>query len=302
MQPNEFLALFSSLYPLQVQDFLRLGGSGENLSSPGLAMDWLRSRMSGDGEVSQRIEAAQCERVYRLHEDLLTKSIFYIYPGHQDYPKNFFQAEPLPLIIYYRGQLPATKQKRLAVVGSREIQAELGDWLEIELGQYLSRQRSVVISGGARGVDQIGHRVALRHNVPTVVFLPSGLENIYPRDFASWVSYIMESGGCLMSEFPPDVPMRRYHFAKRNRLIAAFADLVLIAQAARASGTMMTAKHALQMGRSLCVVPQAPFLPEALGGIDLIADGAMVVRDWRDLLLAMDTSGPNCFESPNCVE
>ncbi|MEN0058951.1 MAG: DNA-processing protein DprA, partial [Bdellovibrio sp.] len=173
--------------------------------------------------------------------------------------------------------------RALSVVGSREPCYDSLQWMEKELSAFCEEKKPLIVSGGARGVDQKSHGVALRKKHPTVVVLPSGLENMYPGTLLEWVKPVLDSGGCFLSEYAFTQRMHKYLFHHRNRLIAALGEATLLVEARRRSGTLMTANQAVQMGRPVWVVPGHPHDVHFSGSLDLLSEGALMVRDAQDL-------------------
>lgn len=204
-------------------------------------------------------------------------------PGHPEYPERFLTlAEPSPA-LFVKGGAPWQTRIGLAVVGSRAPARATLEWLDSHLTPVLANPGVYSVSGGARGVDQKAHALSLRVGAPTVAFLPSGLARIYPAEFASWSDAIVAAGGALVTEYPPWKPMCKNHFHSRNRLIAKLGAVCLIAEAGRKSGTMITARYAAEAGVPLATLPASPMEPKAMGSLDLLFDGAQMLRDARDL-------------------
>lgn len=199
------------------------------------------------------------------------------------YPLQFLQLKRPPLILSYFGKWK-TKEKRLAVVGSRKPMLSTIEWLQGELSQYLSQHEVVIVSGGAVGVDQVAHATAVRRQKRTVCFLPSGLLNVYPSSLKGWFKEIVKNDGLIVSQFPLNAKMKKWFFPQRNELIAMFSDAVFVAEARRRSGTAMTARMALDNNINVGVLPCSPLSP-GMGGLDLLFDGAQLVRESNDLSL-----------------
>lgn len=209
-----------------------------------------------------------------------------VHPASDFYPEAFHTLEKPPLFLSVRGNLEAltVSKARLAVVGTREPSRRTLEWLDHHLAGFLAkRPDAIIVSGGARGVDQKAHRVTIRHSASTIVFLPSGLNQIYPREILEWEQPLLAAGGALVSPYAPNQTIRRTHFEGRNRLIAALSDLVLVAEARRRSGSIMTARLANELGRTLAVLPSFPGEPRAMGTLDLLFNGAFPIRDAEDL-------------------
>lgn len=205
-------------------------------------------------------------------------------PMDSDYPREFFQMEDSPKLIYFWGHDDCLDLPKLSIVGSREPSRFSTMWVEDEVGKTLDKLPVAIVSGGARGVDQAAHGAAIRKRRPTLVFVPSGFFELYPQNLKDWIEPVLDGGGAFVSEYPPQVSIRRHHFVARNRLIAAISLATLIVEARARSGTLLTARAALEQGRPVFVVPTHPYDGNGRGGLDLIADGATLIRDAQDLL------------------
>src|SRR5690606_30260774 len=128
-----------------------------------------------------------------------------------------------------------------------------------------------VVSGGARGVDQWAHRLAVDYGNPTVCVLPTGILNPYPSGNESLWRAILEGGGCMLSTFALDEPLRKWAFHARNRWIAGLARVCFVAEANRRSGSLLTANLAACEGREVCTLPVFPLNGQGLANLDLIS-------------------------------
>ena len=211
-----------------------------------------------------------------------------VYPGHENFPEAFYEIENPPLILTYEGE-PCWKHSRnLSIVGSRKPSEESLRWLDEYFTEILKKRSILTISGAAHGIDQKIHAISLRFQRPTVAFLPSGLSSIYPPRFKNWKEPILSQKGALISSFSPFERTYRSSFHKRNYLIAAFSPLLFVVEAGRRSGSMVTASMALEQGKAICTLPFSPMMAKGQGSLDLISDGAFLLRDERDLLLLLD--------------
>jgi len=215
-----------------------------------------------------------------------------LYPGHEDYPfDENSRLEEQPAFLASWGEAPWRSGRCVAVVGSREPSDEALLWMETHFSWFLRERPAVVVSGGARGIDQKAHFLAIRAGRPTVVFLPSGLAHPYPGEWREWKEWVLETGGALVSAYPPHQEIRRHHFQSRNRLIAALGKFLFVVEARRRSGSSMTARLALDVDRTVCVLPACPSDPRAGGTVDLLFDGAQPLRDGADLAGIFDLNG-----------
>lgn len=220
---------------------------------------------------------AEAERLHRLGATLLT-------PASPEYPATWLAAGDPALTLTVRGHLSALSSPSLAVVGSREPSSESLRWMETELATFCRTSKAVIVSGGARGIDQKAHAVALRAGSPTIMFLPSGLEVPYPADISRWFNAVFDGGGAVVSEYPAAARMRKEHFHQRNRLIAAAARAVLIIEARERSGTLITAARAAEIGRPLWTLPGHPGDVRFAGNLGLLKEQATMICQSEDLL------------------
>lgn len=203
--------------------------------------------------------------------------------GSNEYPDAFYLMSDPPISFTYFGSPIWLYRKCVSIVGSRDARAESMQWIENEYSQFLVDHSAITVSGGARGVDQAAHLMAIRKHQPTVVVLPSGLGQIYPQSLSDWKKSILDVGGCFLSEYNFEQRMQKYLFHHRNRLIAAFGKVLIIVEARRRSGTMITAQLAAQWGVPVLVVPGHPSDQNFLGSLDLLSEGATLLRDAQDL-------------------
>lgn len=211
-----------------------------------------------------------------------------LYPGHPLYPLGFYQLEDLPYLLRVRGSPVWMSQRGLSVVGSREPGRLSKQWIDEQLSQFLRSASAYTVSGGARGVDQAVHELCLRVQTPTVAVLPCGLDHIYPSSLLAWLDDIYAQGGAVISEYDDQLEMRKHLFHQRNRLIPALGLVTLVIDAKAKSGTIITAHQAMNQGRPLWVLPSHPLDVQAQGGLQLLFDGAQLVRDAQDLNLLFE--------------
>ncbi len=203
--------------------------------------------------------------------------------GADDYPNCFYAMMDAPLILTVIGHKPWMQNPCLSVVGSRKPTADSLKWMDQELGAFVAQEKPVITSGGAFGIDQAAHALALRKKNPTMAILPSGLGAIYPEVFKDWTNTIVETGGSLISEYPLQQKMAKGFFHHRNRLIAHIGVATLVVQAALKSGTLMTGHLAAEAGRPLWVLPGHPLQSAYLGNLKLLQEGASLVTSAEDL-------------------
>ena len=214
-------------------------------------------------------------------------SFFSILDSDPDFPTALQQTHPPVRELFglgseaYARQL--LKEPGLAIVGSRQATAQ-GRADAMWFASALSNQGLAIISGLAQGIDAAAHRGGLSGRGKTAAILGSGLDQIYPRHHAGLAKEIQQQGGCLLTEYPAGTPARPQHFPNRNRIIAGLCRAVLVVEAMPKSGSLITARHALDLGIDVYVVPGSIHLPQSAGCNQLIRQGAQPVQSPEQLL------------------
>lgn len=206
-----------------------------------------------------------------------------IYPTHVDYPLQLLCIEKPPVFLSFLGEPVWKRKPTLSVVGSRRPGFEQIRWMRRHIGSFLDRNEVAVASGAAIGIDQLAHELCTDRGRQTIGFIPSGLLEIYPKNFTSKVATIVGFEGAVISEYPPQKKMQTHHFHHRNRLIAGLNKFLLVVQAGSRSGSTMTGRIALQTGVTVGVVAGAAWDPMMSGNLELIHEGALMVKDELDL-------------------
>ncbi|HEX6198782.1 MAG TPA: DNA-processing protein DprA [Thermoanaerobaculia bacterium] len=219
------------------------------------------------------------------------------------YPAALRDLELPPPALWVRGAPPPEARRAVAIVGSRRADAYGREVAEL-FGRELAAAGLTVVSGFARGIDAAAHRGALEGGAAgdedageeggacaTAAVLGAGLGVDYPRGHRRLGERIA-GRGCLLSEFPCGIGPKPWHFPVRNRLIAALAAGVVVVRAARRSGSLITARFALDLGRDVLAVPGRIFEPRSAGTNALIADGAHPALAARDVLEVLGAAAP----------
>jgi DNA processing protein len=206
--------------------------------------------------------------------------LFNIEPG---FPKLLALLDGAPPLLYCRGKAGLLDRPAVAIVGARDGSA-LGQKLARQMAGEIGRAGYVIVSGLARGIDGAAHQAALETG--TVAVLAGGLDVVYPPEHAALQAEIAERG-CLISEQPPGFVARGQDFPRRNRIISGISLAVLVVEAARRSGTLITARMAAEQGREVMAVPGHPLDPRAEGTNQLLKDGATLVTSADDVLAVL---------------
>ncbi len=200
-----------------------------------------------------------------------------------DYPALLKQIYDAPPILYIKGSINLSQHLTVGIVGSRNASAS-GQLFTKQLAAALGAQDITVISGLARGIDTAAHNGSLKTG--TMAVLGGGIDHIYPPENKSLYASIAESG-CLISEHPPGMVPRAQHFPRRNRIIAGLSQAVVVIEAAKRSGSLITARMAGEQGREVLAVPGSPLDPRCHGSNGLIKNGAALVENVDDVLAVL---------------
>ena len=202
-----------------------------------------------------------------------------------DYPALLRQTADPPPVLFVSGRHPLLQGPALAVVGSRNP-TPAGAENARAFAAAIARAGITVVSGLARGIDGLAHEAALPEPGATLAVLGVGPDIAYPNAHRGLQARI-EAGGCLVSETPPGKGLQRYAFPRRNRIIAGLSLGCLVVEAATASGSLITARDALEAGREVFAIPGSIHSPQSRGCHRLIRQGAVLVETLADILEAL---------------
>lgn len=207
--------------------------------------------------------------------------------GEDAYPAALALTADAPPVLWVRGRTDLLLRPMVAVVGARNA-SSLGLRMARRMAEGLAAAGYTVISGLARGIDAEAHRAALS---ATAAVLAGGIDNVYPPENKPLFDEI-GAQGLLMSEQPPGLAPQARHFPLRNRIVAGLARAVVVVEAAAQSGSLLTARAALDLGREVLAVPGHPFDARAEGCNQLIRDGATLARSPADVIAALGGAPP----------
>lgn len=247
---------------LHIGDLSKRGGARKPLLPP--------SRES----IEQQIDYCQSEniRIICQYEDA--------------YPALLKQIDDAPLVLYVKGNSFKSEQQTVGIVGSRNASAS-GQVFTQKLAAALGQQNVIIVSGLARGIDTAAHKGSLETG--TIAVLGGGIDHIYPPENKDLYDAIIESG-CIISEYPPGMVPRAQHFPRRNRIISGLSRAVIVIEAAKRSGSLITARTAGEQGRDVLAVPGSPVDSRCHGSNGLIKNGAALVEDASDVMAVLNNS------------
>lgn len=207
--------------------------------------------------------------------------------GQAEYPTALTDLPDAPPVLWTLGDITLLNRPAVGMVGARNA-SSLGTRMARRLGQGLSEAGLTVVSGLARGIDSAAHEAALDGDGRTVAVMAGGIDVIYPAE-NDGLARLIDARGCRLSEHPPGLEPQARHFPLRNRIVAGLCRAVVVVEAAAKSGSLITARAALDYGREVMAVPGHPFDARASGCNMLIRDGALLVRGPQDVLEALGT-------------
>ena len=205
-------------------------------------------------EIWKLLEAKKKEELDRNYEAMRLKRNLGDPVGRKGYPGRLKEIYDPPYALYVKGKLPDNTARAAAIVGARSC-TPYGEKYALEYGKKLAECGIQVISGLARGVDGIGQRGALLGGGKTFAVLGSGVDVCYPKNHMGLYLDILEQEGGILSELPPGTPPLPQHFPRRNRIISALSDIVLVMEARERSGSLITADLALEQGKDVYALP-----------------------------------------------
>ena len=203
-----------------------------------------------------------------------------VFRGTPPYPDRLTELADAPPFFWAKGRIDLLNRPKVALVGARNA-SSLGTRMAKALAQGLGEAGYVIVSGLARGVDTAAHFAAL--DTGTVAVQAGGIDIMYPAENTGLAEKIVQYG-LRMSEQPAGLCPKARHFPARNRIISGLSDAVVVVEAAGKSGSLITARNALDQGREVLAVPGHPFDARAAGCNMLIRDGAVLVRNAADVL------------------
>ncbi len=211
-------------------------------------------------------------------------------PGSADFPELLETIPDPPIVLFVRGDAQCLSKPQLAIVGSRNPTANALE-TAIEFARGLSRRGHTITSGLASGIDGAAHRGALKAGGQTIAVLGSGVDVIYPKSHCQLAEDIVQNGA-LVSEYLPGESPKAMNFPRRNRIISGLSRGVLVVEAAARSGSLITARLALEQGREVFAIPGSIHNPLSKGCHRLIREGATLVENINDIQAELKAVAP----------
>ncbi|MHB8063901.1 MAG: DNA-processing protein DprA [Ruminiclostridium sp.] len=241
-----------------------------------------QTRLLTEKNIQELLNIQKRERVNQIYQLMIKHNIKIINIFDEKYPYNLKQIYDPPIVLYYIGKFKIN-DFAIAIVGSRRT-TNYGSFSARKLSFELSMRGVQIVSGLARGIDSIAHKGCLEAGGKTIAVLGCGLDNIYPHENTKLFEDIIKSDGLGISEYPPGMPPLQHNFPARNRIISGISSGVLVVEAAKRSGSLITACYALEQGREVFAIPGNIDCTYSRGTNQLIKDGAKMVICIEDIL------------------
>ena len=252
----------------------------------GMGLNYLSNQ-----DIDTLTDADLRKKTFLLYEKYLEKGIKFVFPFEEQYPKRLNELFDKPYILYYKGRLPIKDRPSIAVVGSRNC-SEYGRSMAREIARALALHDVNVISGLALGVDSEAHRGSIMAGGRTFGVLAGTVEECYPAQNFNLYMDMLKDGGVL-SEFGPGTRTVPGMFPMRNRIISGLCDGVIVVEAGKRSGSLITVSRALEQNRDIYAVPGRVGDPDSMGCNRLIAEGASIIISIDELMESLGLDNGN---------
>lgn len=236
-----------------------------------------------DDKIINLIRAQLTVDVTKVKTILDRHAIAFVWFDDEEFPELLRNIPDSPACLFVRGQPLSANDISIAVVGSRKA-TPYGRQMATEIVGGLAASGITAVSGLAFGIDAIAHQAALDVGGKTVAVLANGLDDVFPTSHRALANEIVAKGGTIVSEFPPGTPALKHHFPIRNRIIAGLSRGTFVVEAAQESGSLITARLAIEAGRDVFALPGPVTSPVSAGPHGLIKMGAKLVTSANDII------------------
>lgn len=265
------------IYPLPLQKLQLLLHTIEDLSElHAISHTILAKLLNVSEQRAMKIKFLFQEYLVTPFEKIyMENDIHIVMYNDQHYPKELFQLIDPPVLLYAVGDITLLSHKKIAIIGSRKATNYTRVALDYIVPPLVAHNYTIV-SGLARGADTMAHESAIQFGGKTIGVLGSGFDYIYPRENEPLFK-VMRQHHCVITEFPPYMGPKKWHFPMRNRIISGISKALVVTEAAAKSGTLITTEHALEHGKDVFVVPGPIQQPECSGTNQLLKEGAIPI-------------------------
>jgi DNA processing protein len=261
---HEYFGSFTDASDATILDFRHLGLSNS-------VIDKLHANINKSTDI-----------INKIYEDNRKHNVKVITIIDERYPKLLAEIYDAPFILYVKGDETLLNEYSISVVGTREP-SYYGKWAAKGLGQFMADNQVPVVSGLAKGIDKFVHEGVLSRNGKCIGVVATGLAEIYPVENKYLYENIIESGGCIISEYSLYTKARQGHFPARNRIISGLSLATIVVESKQKGGALITADQALEQNRDVFAMPGNINSPNSEGTNNLIKQGAKVLIKWENI-------------------
>ena len=242
-------------------------------------------KVEGIGEESTKhiLNKKYRTNLEKYEEYMKKNNIELIHIHDEDYPKKLYDIYDKPIVLYIKGNKKILNDFSLAVIGCRQY-SKYGEYVANNISYEIAKNGITTISGLARGIDSMAHKSTLKANGKTIAVIGGPLDNIYPAENINLANEIVKSGGIIISEYIIGSKIKKSNFPARNRIISGMSDGVVVIEAKKRSGTMITVDFALEQGKEVFAIPGNITSSNSEGTNSLIKQGAKCVTSINDIL------------------
>ncbi|MCR5145849.1 MAG: DNA-processing protein DprA [Clostridia bacterium] len=247
----------------------------------------LKEEYLNSNDVSNILKKQYKECLKEYCKYLLKNNIKMITLFDKEYPEKLKLIYDKPVTLFAKGNIELLNKKGVAIVGSRNC-SEYGKNISRRFAYELSKQNICIISGLAKGIDKYAHTGALEANGNTIAVIGNGLDYIYPFDNKNLYERIVNEDSLIITEYIIGTKPNRLNFPERNRIISALSDAILVVEAGKRSGSLITADFGLEHGKEIFAVPGNIDNYNSIGTNELIKQGATLVTESNDIVDVLD--------------
>lgn len=218
--------------------------------------------------------------------------------NEKEFPEKLRNIKPKIKQIYIEGDINNLNKFGIAIIGSRNSSKE-GEKITKEFSKKLTEKGINIISGMAIGIDSVAHKTCLQNGGKTIAVLGSGLNNIYPKENYNLYKEILETGGTVITEYPPEMPPNSKTFPRRNRIVSGLSEGIIVIEGKGRSGTTITGKYGLEQGKEVFCIPHGISNSYGTGPNSLIKQGAKLITNTNEILETFETKGFKFKEHTN---
>ena len=267
--------------PIEKLQLIQIIGTPEKIFK--LTEKQLREYTNSEEIIKKIMSSEKRQKAEEILNKMERENIRIITLMDKTYPKNLQRIYDKPILLYAKGNTNLLKSlKKISIIGSRNC-SEYGKMVTQKLSYMLAKKDYTIVSGMAKGIDSYAHKGALTAKGNTIAILGSGVNYIYPEENKRLYNKILEQNGLILSEYGIDTKPIPEYFPARNRLISGISDKILITEASKKSGTMITANFAIEQGKTVYAVPGNITSTRSEGTNELIKDGAILVNSLEDI-------------------